>query len=63
MATLLLGTWTREIDLVQVERVLTGHDASDESTMSAHSHGPSGAPEVEDSVAEKADLVVGAGAR
>ncbi|MGX5359483.1 cation:dicarboxylate symporter family transporter [Kocuria sp. KH4] len=58
VATLLIGKWTREIDLDQVERVLSGQDRFDESTMTAHSHG---APEqdaadgvrVEDSVAEK----------
>ncbi|MUN64076.1 cation:dicarboxylase symporter family transporter [Kocuria sediminis] len=61
VATLLIGKWTREIDLDQVERVLSGQDRFDESTMAAHSHG---APEqdagtdgdrVEDSVAEKVE--------
>ncbi|MEX5299375.1 cation:dicarboxylase symporter family transporter [Kocuria sp. CPCC 205292] len=70
VATLLIGKWTREIDLVQVERVLSGRDAFDEATMAAHSHGaaedgpaPRGGAgaRVEDSVAEKVE--VGAGVR
>ena len=38
VATLLIGKWTRELDLVQVERVLSGQDKCDETTMSAHHH-------------------------
>ncbi|KLU10161.1 cation:dicarboxylate symporter family transporter, partial [Kocuria sp. SM24M-10] len=65
VATLLIGKWTRELDLDQVERVLSGQDRFDESTMAAHSHG---APEqdagadgagVEDSVAEKVEAAAG----
>ncbi|MFI7744518.1 cation:dicarboxylate symporter family transporter [Kocuria rhizosphaericola] len=70
VATLLIGKWTREIDLVQVERVLSGQDAFDESTMAAHSHGtaeerpddePGTGARVQESVAEKVE--VGAGVR
>ncbi|MGQ1837140.1 cation:dicarboxylate symporter family transporter [Kocuria turfanensis] len=70
VATLLIGKWTREIDLDQVERVLSGQDRFDESTMAAHSHGApeQDAPEqgagadgarVEDSVAEKVEAAAG----
>lgn len=64
VATLLIGKWTREIDLAQVERVLSGQDRFDESTMTAHSHGGpehgSDAAPVEDSVAEKVEVAAGA---
>jgi len=72
VATLLIGKWTREIDLVQVERVLSGQDRFDESTMAAHSHGtpedrpaaePAPGARVEDSVAEKVEAAAGAAAR
>ncbi len=33
VATLLIGTWTRSIDMGQVERVLSGQDPFDETTM------------------------------
>ena len=39
VATLLVGTWTREVDTDQVERVLGGRSPFDESTMSADGHG------------------------
>lgn len=39
VATLLVGTWTREIDKDQVERVLSGSAPFDERTMSADDHG------------------------
>jgi aerobic C4-dicarboxylate transport protein len=39
VATLLVGTWTREVDKDQVERVLGGRSPFDESTMSADGHG------------------------
>lgn len=33
VATLVVGTWTRSIDPAQVERVLSGQDRFDETTM------------------------------
>ncbi|MDR6571612.1 aerobic C4-dicarboxylate transport protein [Curtobacterium sp. 320] len=39
VATLLVGTWTREVDKDQVERVLSGAAPFDERTMSADDHG------------------------
>jgi aerobic C4-dicarboxylate transport protein len=39
VATLLVGTWTGEVDKGQVERVLGGDSPFDESTMSADGHG------------------------
>ncbi len=65
VATLLIGTWTREIDLDQVERVLSGRDRFDESTMAAHGHGTAAqdagtdGATVEDSVAEKVEVTAG----
>ncbi|MEX5296811.1 cation:dicarboxylase symporter family transporter [Kocuria sp. CPCC 205268] len=65
VATLLIGTWTREIDLDQVERVLSGRDRFDESTMAAHGHGAAAqdagtdGASVEDSVAEKVEVTAG----
>ena len=39
VATVLVGTWTRQIDKQQVERVLSGAAPFDERTMSADDHG------------------------
>jgi len=39
VATLLVGTWTREIDRARVDVVLRGDDPFDESTMSGDGHG------------------------
>jgi len=36
VATVLIGTWTKEIDRVQVDRVLAKQDPFDETTMTAH---------------------------
>lgn len=72
VATLLIGKWTREIDLVQAERVLSGQDRFDESTMAAHSHGtagdrpaaePGSGARVQESVAEKVEVAAGTGVR
>jgi aerobic C4-dicarboxylate transport protein len=41
VATVLVGTWTRQIDKVQVDRVLSGASPFDERTMSADDHGMS----------------------
>jgi len=38
VATVVIGTWTKEIDMPQVERVLSKSDPFDEATMLAHSH-------------------------
>jgi aerobic C4-dicarboxylate transport protein len=38
VATVLIGTWTKEIDKAQVERVLSRQDPFDESTMSVDDH-------------------------
>ena len=39
VATLLVGTWTRQVDREQIERVLSGRSPFDESTMNADGHG------------------------
>lgn len=39
VATVLVGTWTRQIDKSQVSRVLTGLSPFDEATMSLDEHG------------------------
>jgi aerobic C4-dicarboxylate transport protein len=41
VATVLVGTWTKEIDKEQVERVLSRQDPFDEKTMNADDHGGS----------------------
>lgn len=38
VATVLIGTWTKQIDRAQVDRVLAGHDPFDESTLSGDGH-------------------------
>ncbi|MCU1542706.1 MAG: C4-dicarboxylate transporter [Microbacteriaceae bacterium] len=38
VATVLIGTWTKEIDKAQMERVLSRRDPFDESTMSVDDH-------------------------
>jgi aerobic C4-dicarboxylate transport protein len=38
VATVLIGTWVKEIDGEQVERVLSGEEPFDELTMMAHHH-------------------------
>jgi aerobic C4-dicarboxylate transport protein len=43
VATVLIGTWVKEIDGGQVERVLSGADPFDEQTMIA-GHGEAQAP-------------------
>ncbi|NKX50007.1 C4-dicarboxylate transporter DctA, partial [Arthrobacter deserti] len=41
VATVLIGTWTREIDRSRVDEVLGGRVPFDEATMNAgHGHGP-----------------------
>lgn len=37
VATVLVGTWVKEIDRAQVDRVLDGHAPFDEATMTTHS--------------------------
>lgn len=39
VATLLVGTWVKEVDGEQVNRVLSGQAPFDEQTMEAHQHG------------------------
>jgi aerobic C4-dicarboxylate transport protein len=39
VATVLIGTWVKEIDRDQVNRVLAGSDPFDESTLSGDAHG------------------------
>ena len=43
VATLLLGSWTKQIDADRVRRVLRGDDPFDESTLSSDGHGSSAA--------------------
>ncbi|MBU4465401.1 MAG: cation:dicarboxylase symporter family transporter [Actinobacteria bacterium] len=38
VATVLIGTWTKQIDKEQVARVLAGHDPFDETTLSGDDH-------------------------
>ena len=45
VATVLIGSWTREIDRAQVDRVLDREDPFDETTMIAH-HGAQASPVV-----------------
>jgi aerobic C4-dicarboxylate transport protein len=49
VATVLMGTWTREIDTDRVGEVLSGRRPFDETTMLA-GHGHGGEPESEDVV-------------
>jgi aerobic C4-dicarboxylate transport protein len=39
VATILIGTWVKEIDGAQVGRVLSGEEPFDEATMMTHHHG------------------------
>ena len=43
VATVLIGTWVKEVDTVQVRSVLAGERPFDESSMLADSHGPAAA--------------------
>ena len=43
VATVLIGSWTKEIDRAQVDRVLDRHEPFDETTMIAHHGAPSAA--------------------
>ena len=52
VATVLIGTWVKEIDGGQVERVLSGEEPFDETTMIAHHH------EVEDPKAQAVPATV-----
>jgi aerobic C4-dicarboxylate transport protein len=45
VATLLVGTWVKEVDGEQVNRVLSGEAPFDERTMEAHQHGRLATPE------------------
>ncbi|MFE4079854.1 cation:dicarboxylate symporter family transporter [Paenarthrobacter sp. YIM B13468] len=45
VATVLIGTWVKEIDNDQVERVLSGSEPFDETTMIAHGAEAEAAPE------------------
>lgn len=47
VATVLIGTWVKEIDNGQVERVLSGSEPFDEQTMIAHGGEEEAAPEAE----------------
>ena len=47
VATVLVGQWTKEIDYVQVERVLSRRAPFDETTMSIDSHGPEAVSEAD----------------
>jgi aerobic C4-dicarboxylate transport protein len=47
VATFLIGTWDKEIDNDQVERVLSGSEPFDETTMIAHGAEAEAAPEPE----------------
>ncbi|YCH09514.1 cation:dicarboxylate symporter family transporter [Arthrobacter sp. alpha11c] len=47
VATVLIGTWVKEIDNDQVERVLSGSEPFDETTMIAHGAEAEAAPEPE----------------
>jgi len=45
VATVLVGTWTREFDRDQARRVLAGEDPFDEATLVDEDHGPTEAEE------------------
>jgi aerobic C4-dicarboxylate transport protein len=47
VATVLIGTWTKEIDKARVSEVLAGHLPFDEKTLAADGHGPAEAPAAE----------------
>ncbi|MFF1252592.1 cation:dicarboxylate symporter family transporter [Pseudarthrobacter sp. NPDC058329] len=47
VATVLIGTWVKEIDGRQVDDVLSGREPFDEATMLAHHHGEPAATESE----------------
>jgi len=53
VATVLLGTWTKEFDHDQANRVLTGQSPFDETTMT-DAHGPADVPDPRDPAPEKA---------
>ncbi|PWW57027.1 cation:dicarboxylate symporter family transporter [Actinokineospora spheciospongiae] len=54
VATVLLGTWTKEFDHDQANRVLTGQSPFDETTMTDDAHGPaSDVPDPRDPTPEK----------
>ncbi|MCG8918423.1 cation:dicarboxylase symporter family transporter [Actinokineospora sp. PR83] len=54
VATVLLGTWTKEFDHEQANRVLTGQSPFDETTMTDDGHGPAAdAPDHRDPTPEK----------
>ncbi|EWC60522.1 C4-dicarboxylate-transport transmembrane protein DctA [Actinokineospora spheciospongiae] len=54
VATVLLGTWTKEFDHEQANRVLTGQSPFDETTMTDDGHGPAtDAPDHRDPTPEK----------
>jgi aerobic C4-dicarboxylate transport protein len=40
VATILVGTWTKQIDMGQVARVLSRNAPFDETTMNADAHAP-----------------------
>ncbi|WP_125611443.1 cation:dicarboxylate symporter family transporter [Specibacter cremeus] len=44
VATLLIGKWTRELDITQARAVLSGRDPFDEATMEPDAHGAPVAP-------------------
>jgi aerobic C4-dicarboxylate transport protein len=59
VATVLVGTWTREIDKEQVERVLSRRDPFDESTMSVDDHSAPETPDERVSTEQIAAIVEG----
>lgn len=62
VATLLIGTWTKQIDMVQVRGVLAGELPFDERTMLADGHGHGELP-AEAAAHDQADAWEGAGRR
>jgi aerobic C4-dicarboxylate transport protein len=59
VATVLVGTWTKEIDKEQVERVLSRQDPFDESTMSVDDHSAPETPDERVSTEQIAAIVEG----
>jgi aerobic C4-dicarboxylate transport protein len=63
VATVLVGTWTKQIDTAQVERVLSRQDPFDESTMSVDDHSAAQAPTDRVSTEEITAIVQGGRSR
>jgi aerobic C4-dicarboxylate transport protein len=63
IATLLIGTWTKQVDMERVRLVLSGQLPFDESTLGADDHGADEHDAAEDAVAKPGEQLEPAGAR